>query len=579
MGDSHHKHLDPKLLDLIEASLDGTLNDVGTDELTRLVENNPDALAVYVEFVNLHSALRWRCRTQSLEEVLEDDSLSQDLAQVSLKNDSKLGFRWSNYLSVLAVSVLLGFGLLAFYVIPRAVDAVSPGLNSIVESPLEDSDANRELMADAVERVAVLTRMVDVVWNDKTTRLGLKQSLPRQRIDIESGLLQIEFFCGAAVIIEGPASFELLDPDRGFAHSGRLRAYVPTRAQGFVIETSSGDVVDLGTEFGLDIAANGQSELHVLDGEVSFHSSSTDSPGPYRVLGGQSLRLDNESLDTGVIEADSKRFISPDELEARADIEGEKRYQRWLDYHSALHADPALVADYAFDDSHGWGRTLINAAPKSDESSYGAIVGASWQRGRWERSKALRFRSPSDRVRINLKGEFDSLSLATWVNIQKWVGDRSVALLHPEIEINRDPKLGKQRFIHWTLSRVPQGAVPHFAESVGHDKRFRNHYGPGSMGLFSEDVGHWVHLAVVYDRDDRLVSHYCNGELVGNAAIETPRKIGIGTGDLCNWPYKGWAAGTQFEYRNLVGMMDEFVVLSRALSADEVREMHEIGRP
>ena len=99
------------------------------------------------------------------------------------------------------------------------------------------------------------------------------------------------------------------------------------------------------------------------------------------------------------------------------------------------------------------------------------------------------------------------------------------------------------------------------------------------MGVFASDFGQWIHLAVVYDSNGKLVSHYRDGELVGSAAIDSPRKLGIGVADLDNWPYKGWAAGTQFEYRNLNGMMDEFVVLKRALSADEVYEMFEVGRP
>ena len=573
MSQAKDDNLDRRLLDLVEASFDGTIDSAGMEELTRLVESDPQALAVYVQFVNLHSALRQRCQTQAIEAESAGEPLSQDLREELLKDVSTPKWRWTNYLSALAVSVLFGIGLFAYLIIPSSD-------NELVTS-IDISDQPAEEGADmgTVENVAVLTRLVDVVWDEESTPWGPKQSLPRQRIDIESGLIQIEFYCGAAVIIEGPASFELLDPDRGFAHHGKLRAYVPARAQGFVIETNSGDVVDLGTEFGLQVTADGQSELHVLDGEVDFHSSSTEASGPQRIIGGQSIRFDQENLDDVLLNADSDRFVSPAELKARTDQESLASYQNWVDYHVSLREDPALVADYVFDDSHGWGRTLVNAAPSADESSYGAIVGANWQRGRWEYSQALRFRSPSDRVRINLRGEFESLSLASWVHVQKFVDVTNIALLHPEIDHSRTLEQPKQRFIHWTLVRALNGAVPHFAESAGSTREDRNHYGPGKMGVFYKDLGRWIHLAVVYDRDSRLVSHYKNGELIGSSEIESPRKLEIGTGDLCNWPYQDWAAGTQFEYRNLNGMMDEFIVLSRGLSADEVREMYEVGKP
>src|SRR6059058_2486386 len=41
-----------------------------------------------------------------------------------------------------------------------------------------------------------------------------------------------------------------------------------------------------------------------------------------------------------------------------------------------------------------------------------------WVEGRWPDKHALEFRSVSDRVRLSVPGEFESLTLAAWVRVQ-----------------------------------------------------------------------------------------------------------------------------------------------------------------
>src|SRR5690606_10314798 len=90
---------------------------------------------------------------------------------------------------------------------------------------------------------------------------------------LRSGLAQIEFFSGATVIVEGPAELELESAWRVVCRSGRLRAFVPEPAQGFVVSTPDYEAVDLGTEFGLSVGGDGRSEVHVVDGEVRLDAA------------------------------------------------------------------------------------------------------------------------------------------------------------------------------------------------------------------------------------------------------------------------------------------------------------------
>jgi hypothetical protein len=66
--------------------------------------------------------------------------------------------------------------------------------------------------------------------------------------------------------VEGPADLELLAIDRVHCRRGRLRTRVPDGAEGFVVSAPSAAVVDLGTEFALNVAEDGRARLMVFEG-------------------------------------------------------------------------------------------------------------------------------------------------------------------------------------------------------------------------------------------------------------------------------------------------------------------------
>src|SRR5262249_12831147 len=81
-----------------------------------------------------------------------------------------------------------------------------------------------------------------------------------------SGRLTLAFFSGASLTVEGPADLELLAADRIFCHHGKLRARVPRGAEGFTVLAAGYEVVDLGTEFALNLAPGGKSQVMVFEG-------------------------------------------------------------------------------------------------------------------------------------------------------------------------------------------------------------------------------------------------------------------------------------------------------------------------
>lgn len=124
---------------------------------------------------------------------------------------------------------------------------------------------------DPAVYVATLTGAVDCQWAShlQTPEYGKPLEAGR-RLQLNAGLAQLTFDNGAKVIVQGPAEFTVKSAAAGELRTGKLTALVPPQAVGFQVGTPTAEVVDLGTEFGLDVADGGETEVHVFTGEVVF---------------------------------------------------------------------------------------------------------------------------------------------------------------------------------------------------------------------------------------------------------------------------------------------------------------------
>jgi hypothetical protein len=86
------------------------------------------------------------------------------------------------------------------------------------------------------------------------------------RLRLRSGGATLVFLTGVRLTLEGPADLDLLAIDRVFCRRGRLRAWVPKGAEGFVVASPASAVVDMGTEFALNVDADGRSRVMVFEG-------------------------------------------------------------------------------------------------------------------------------------------------------------------------------------------------------------------------------------------------------------------------------------------------------------------------
>jgi hypothetical protein len=430
-----------------------------------------------------------------------------------------------------------------------------------------------------VRSIAVISAEADAVWKTgRGKRIGRGTALEPGTLTLVEGLAQVDFFSGASITLSGPAEIELKSRKLAILHRGRVRADVPPAARGFEIQTAEVRLEDLGTSFGIDAGDDGKSDVIVFDGEVRAIDRGGEELSLFEgdaahLAGGNASKSPSDDFGT---------FPDISAIIERSDGLGKSRYAQWKSAAIERRNDPRLVAYYDFEGLDDTSRRLPNRAAVGKGSELdGGIVGARVSDGRWPGKPALDFRGEGDRVRFNIPGEFDAMTLYAWVRIDAL--DRGLNSLF--LTDHYDP--GE---IHWQLS--VRGAL-HFSTSpigvppapAGLEVATNEQIQAENRRFFSNEFwnasqsGKWFLLATTVDRAKQpSLVHYINGQSVGFSGgrnmDRSISKLRIGRADLGNWTDPIWAKSI----RSLNGRIDEFAIYSTALAPDEILTIYEDGR-
>ena len=277
--------IDRDLKDLIDQSLNETIGEDDLRVLEQRLLEDPVSRLYYLKSTNLHASLRRRF------------SVKQNPGNILSFTNHFLTTR--RVLLVVAASLVLFFGIFSLWIPSRSVGEVAQ-----VVGAYRDNGVAYEI-GEAVEPGSIV---------------------------ISRGLLRLDFSNGARVTLEGPAELEVFNESRIVLRRGLVTATIPESAVGFVVDTISAHVVDLGTSFGVSVGKGGQTEVCVFDGEVEVSSSKTSGASKLTQLvrEGEAVRtkvdssvIDSVSYETaqfenawpvnyGVLQTTgSMRFVSP----------------------------------------------------------------------------------------------------------------------------------------------------------------------------------------------------------------------------------------------------------------------------
>lgn len=108
--------------------------------------------------------------------------------------------------------------------------------------------------------------LTDGVGHDAAGEMSMVKG---SRLQISQGAVELTFGSGVKSIVTAPADLTMHDDDVLFLNQGTAWFHVPAQAVGFQVITRDLDIVDLGTEFGVQSSPENHDEIHVITGKVA----------------------------------------------------------------------------------------------------------------------------------------------------------------------------------------------------------------------------------------------------------------------------------------------------------------------
>lgn len=377
--------------------------------------------------------------------------------------------------------------------------------------------------------------------------------------ELNQGVLVLRFASTAEVILEAPSRFEIIDEKRIALHSGKAVVLCPTEeAHGFVVQTPNGTLKDLGTEFGVSVASDGDATAVVFDGAIELTSTHTQA---VRLEAGDAWRVDAQGKGQSMASADAPIFVRHGELALMQRTAKGGPASQWATVGVAMTDDPTLmlwldmnpVAD---------GTGLINHAdPTAPAIQRLDARPLRTRSGRLEGDKALRFDQAEDQLRFDLPGEYQALTFAAWV---KFDGVDQSDTTHRGLVMSDG--WGNRGQVHWQ-AKGADFRLSFFDRGNEVDPRF-----PASPQGLSKDGWHLLVSSISARHGE--VRHYLDGKLVDRRSIGTDMPpLTIGQASIGGW------RSDYDEPRVLKGTIDDLLIWTRPLSDAEVQRLYEGSRP
>lgn len=297
-----------ELLDLIDRSCDERCDDVTIERLEEVLRANPASVQLYVKYRDMHSALH----SLAAANIDSPDPRNNLSAICSVETPSSNSYRkfWNTWgfqsYAMIAASLLflaVGFSYGRFFKSERS------NTNPAIAEVTVANDDDDLLESDGVARV---TGLVDCKWSAGHQPLYFGKAVTGgERIELAEGLVQLTFSQGAKVIVQGPARFVPHSKMDATLEHGKLSAVVPEQARGYTVTTPTAQIVDLGTEFALDVADDGATEVHVMKGDVVARRRQSDGQLQGEALHARklnALRFARNTSEAQWIDAEPDKF-------------------------------------------------------------------------------------------------------------------------------------------------------------------------------------------------------------------------------------------------------------------------------
>jgi hypothetical protein len=422
--------------------------------------------------------------------------------------------------------------------------------------------------------LATLKLSLDAQWDNSGASLPLLADLSGPH-SLDHGLAQITLAGGATVVVQAPAEFKIVSATDIDLASGQISAVVPHDGGGLTVDAPNLHVVDLGTEFGVDVSPFKQTHVEVFVGKVRVELPPVNGVAPVQQTIDANHAVDVKPNSRTIEPAAPAPlgFVRASELISRAAAGENTALQRWQSFSQTLRQDPDLVAYYTFDNQNDSPDKLINRSQATTGRHDGVlgIPGVAdsaprWSQGRWPGKGSLEFgRSNTTVVTLPSEGQFTSGSPHSYVIWLK----RSE--LTRQVHLISQPSGDRRCFNIAVVGTAGKKQINASPNTVNFD------FGPddAKSPAILPTQSRWFLLAITVTPDSQA-HFYIDGQLMAQApikiaAMDRSADLWLGRSDPA---LKDTAAGDI-----LHGWVDELAIFSRALSSSEIQRIYDAGKP
>jgi hypothetical protein len=301
-----------ELLDLL------CTGDIGPQQLERLEQtalDSSEALGLYLEAMRIHRGLEWLFR-----DAQKAEQPSAGAASTARVTKPMLGFlgpvatainrptHWAVLAAGVAFVAYLGvitWGMLdrephGSRLAARGEQEAGPGRLEADGEAGDSTNPNSQASRNKPPATPVAT-IVDTLaaeWSASAHRSAIKNHKSAiasgESLHLASGQVEVKLKQGVTLRVEGPAEWTIDEDNVATLKHGRLVAHVPRGAVGFTLVTPQAKIVDLGTEFGVEVASNGTAKVHVLQGKIEVQSDLDSAGLSHPLQAGQSAQITSQ---------------------------------------------------------------------------------------------------------------------------------------------------------------------------------------------------------------------------------------------------------------------------------------------
>lgn len=258
---------------LTERLITGGMTSEEFEYFESILMKDVDARQAYIEHLQIHSHLSYLEKAHS---AIEDEAFSgrhRSPPQRPVKN------LW--FTAGLLAGCLIAFGVF----LGRGI--WWPPVHRGITVAENDNEAPHH-------SPVIGTGVIGLLPNGNRTEASERISIrANQDLEYQSGISRLWLQNGVMCVIEGPAKVRFPSASEASLEYGRLIARVPDSAVGFRVDTPHGQVVDLGTTFGVSTFPEGKSYIQVFSGAIAVRSNNKGNQElPLLVRAGHAARLE-----------------------------------------------------------------------------------------------------------------------------------------------------------------------------------------------------------------------------------------------------------------------------------------------